>query len=364
MARQSTSKAKKRILTGDRPTGRLHLGHFVGSLRKRIELQYEYDTILIIADLHMLTTKRTREDIDKIMENARGLVIDYLASGIDPERTTIYLQSAIPEIYELNVLFQNLVSINRLLRLPTLKDMARIAHIDEASMPLGLLGYPVLQAADILMARAHIVPVGKDNLAHVEIAREIARRFNHLYAKIFPEPEALLSDVPALVGTDGRGKMSKSAGNAIFLYEDQESIVRKVNAMFTDPKRIFASIPGTVEGNPVFIYHDAFNDNREEVEELKTRYREGRVTDREVKDRLAAALDRFLRPIRVRMRRYEDQPDLVDAIIWNGIQRMHTIADTTMRAVRSAMGLDKAIMQIRRSAETNSSGGQRSQVDS
>lgn len=338
----------KRILTGDRPTGRLHLGHFVGSLKNRARLQYDYDTILIVADLHMLTTKPGREDIERISANARGLVLDYLGCGIDPEQTTIYLQSAISEIYELNTLFQNLVTVNRLSRLPSIKDMAQVAHIDEESIPYGLLGYPVLQSADILLARAGLVPVGRDNLAHVEIAREIARHFNRLYGDVFPEPEPLLSDVPALVGTDGKGKMSKSAGNAILLGDDEKTVATKVRSMFTDPKRIHADIPGTVEGNPVFIYHETFNGDTGEVEDLKSRYRRGEVGDREVKEKLALALNRFLAPIRERMHHYEQQPTLVDEILLSGTQRMRRIAAETMAEVRKAMGLDRTMVRIRR----------------
>ncbi len=344
-------ETRKRILTGDRPTGRLHLGHLVGSLQNRVKLQDEYDTILIVADLHMLTTKPAREDIEQIASNARGLVLDYLASGIDPDKTSIYLQSAIPEVYELNTIFQNLVTVNRLQRIPSIKEMAQAAHMDEETLPYGLLGYPVLQAADILLPKAHLVPVGKDNLAHIEVTREIARRFNRLYGDVFPEPEALLSDVPTLVGTDGQAKMSKSIGNAVFLYEDEKTVAKRVRGMFTDPKRIHADIPGTVEGNPVFIYHDVFNDEKDEVEDLKTRYREGKVGDSEVKEKLALALNRFMDPIRERMRHYESQSGLVDEVLWNGTQRMRQIASETLRDVRKAMGLDRAMTRIRRSVE-------------
>ena len=176
--KQAGSSTRGRILTGDRPTGRLHLGHWVGSIRNRVKLQHEYETILIIADLHMLTTRQTREDIREVLSHARGLVIDYLASGIDADKAIIYLQSAVPETHELHTLLQNLVTVNRLLRLPSVKQMAQDANIAEESLPFGLLGYPVLQAADILLARAQIVPVGKDNVAHIEITREIARHFN------------------------------------------------------------------------------------------------------------------------------------------------------------------------------------------
>jgi tryptophanyl-tRNA synthetase len=338
---------KRRILTGDRPTGRLHLGHLVGSLLNRVKLQDEYDTIIIIADLHVLTTKQAPADIREIAGNVRGLVLDYLASGLDPDKATIYLQSAVPQVYELNTLFQNLVTVSRLSRVPSIKDMARDAHLDEQSLPYGLLGYPVLQAADILLPKAHVVPVGRDNVSHVEVAREIARRFNTLYGEVFPEPEALVSDVPALVGTDGQGKMSKSAGNVIMLSDDEAAVTRKVMAMYTDPRRLRADIPGTVEGNPVFIYQDVFNSDRVEVEELRRRYRGGRVGDVEVKTRLAVALNRYLAPIRERMAQHEARAGLVEAILDDGIRRVERIAQGTMRDVRDAMKLGETVKQIR-----------------
>lgn len=348
----AASPPSQRLLTGDRPTGRLHLGHLVGSLRNRVALQSRYETILIVADLHMLTTRPTREDIDAITENARGIVLDYLAVGIDPTQTSIYLQSAIPEVYELNTLFQNLVTVNRLARLPSLKDTARNANLDDDSLPYGLLGYPVLQAADILLPRANLVPVGRDNLAHVEIAREIARRFNSLYGEVFPEPEPLLSETPSLIGTDGKGKMSKSAGNAIMLSDDAATVSKKVRGMFTDPNRVRADVPGTVEGNPVFLFHDAFNPDTEEVDALKARYRAGTVGDGEVKERLNVALEATLAPIRERMAYYTSQKGLVDEILLEGTQRMRGIASETMREVRKAMGLERTLTRMRRSAES------------
>jgi tryptophanyl-tRNA synthetase len=308
------ARSHQRVLTGDRPTGRLHLGHLVGSLRNRVTLQSQRDTILLIADLHVLTTKPDRGARTELAAHVRGIVLDYLASGIDPAHTSIFLQSAVPEICELNTLLENLVTVNRLARIPSLKEMARDAHLEEQAIPFGLLGYPVLQAADILLARAHLVPVGRDNVAHVEVTREIARRFNSLYGEVFPEPEPLLSEVPALVGTDGKGKMSKSAGNAIFLCDDVQAVAAKVRGMYTDPKRIHADIPGTVEGNPVFIYLDLFDDDRAEVAELTARYRAGHVGDGEVKERLTRALNRFLDPIRTRMATAAGQPQLVDEI--------------------------------------------------
>ncbi len=191
---------KPRILTGDRPTGKLHLGHYVGSLANRVKLQHDYEAFFIVADLHTLTTKPERHHICEIPTFIREIVMDYLAVGIDPELSTIFVQSAIPETYELNLLFEMLITVPRLERLPSLKDMARDANLE--TMPFGLLGYPVLQAVDILLPRANLVPVGKDNQAHVEVAREIARRFNTFYGNVFPEPDALIGEVPTLVGWD------------------------------------------------------------------------------------------------------------------------------------------------------------------
>lgn len=328
---------KKRILTGDRPTGQMHLGHYVGSLQNRVKLQDTYECFFIIADLHTLTTRPEKESIVEVGRNVREIMLDYLAVGIDPERSVMFLQSAVPETYELNLILEMLVTVPRLERLPSLKDMARDAHLD--SMPFGLLGYPVLQAADILLPRAHLVPVGKDNEAHVEISREIARRFNRLYGEVFPEPESLIGEVPTLVGTDGQAKMSKSLDNAIYLADEAKTIEAKVRGMYTDPKRISADIPGTVEGNPVFVYHEAFNPDTEEVEDLKRRYRAGKVGDVEVKQKLARALNGFLDPLRERRAAYAADPERVEQILREGTDRMRQEARETMRLVRDAMGL-------------------------
>lgn len=338
----------RRMLTGDRPTGKLHLGHYVGSIANRVRLQHEYQTFLIVADLHMLTTKNTREDIAEVTANARDMVLDSIAAGIHPQAATFYLQSAIPEVCELNTLFQNLVTVPRLERIPSLKDMARDAKKDE--MPYGLLGYPVLQAADILCVKAHIVPVGRDNHAHVEITREIARRFNRLYGETFPVPELVESDVPSLIGTDGRGKMSKSIGNVIYLSDSAQEVRKKVAGMYTDPTRIRADMPGTVEGNPVFTYHDAFNDNPAEVADLKARYRAGAIGDVEVKDRLSAAINRFLDPMRERRAGYESRNGLVDEIIVNGTERTRREVQQVVFDARKAMGLTGTYAQFRRKA--------------
>lgn len=327
------------MLTGDRPTGLLHLGHYVGSLKNRVAFQDQYECYLIIADLHMLTTKPNKEDILQIRENVKEMVLDYLACGIDPSKTTIYLQSATPAVYEMNLIFEMMISLNRLTGLPSLKEMARNAHIEPESMPLGLIGYPVLQTADILMPRAELVPVGKDNEAHVELARDIARRFNQLYGEVFPMPEAIISNVPTLVGIDNKGKMSKSAGNCIFLSDDSKAVEKKVKSMYTDPNRIHAHQPGTVEGNPVFIFHDVFNENKSEVEDLKNRYRQGQVGDVDVKEKLAAALNRFLDPIRERRKHFAEDKGLVEQIIYDGTQKMIEVSNETVKEMRSAMGL-------------------------
>jgi tryptophanyl-tRNA synthetase len=330
---------KKRILTGDRPTGCLHLGHYVGSLKNRVVLQDKYDCFFIIADLHMLTTKPQKEDILKIRDHVRELVLDYLACGIDPSKSTIYLQSAVPAVYEMNLIFEMMVSINRLTGLPSIKEMAKNAHLDPDNVPFGLIGYPVLQAADILMPRANLVPVGKDNEAHVEITRDIARRFNQYYGEVFPMPEALIGDVATLIGTDGLGKMSKSAGNAINLSDDEKTVEKKVKGMYTDPKRVHAHIPGTIEGNPVFVYHQVFNDNKSEVEDLKKRYQEGSVGDVEVKGKLTSAINRFLQPFRERRAHYEKEKGLVEQIVYEGTLKMNDIANETLKEMRGAMGL-------------------------
>jgi tryptophanyl-tRNA synthetase len=332
--------AKKRILTGDRPTGKLHLGHYVGSLANRLRFQDEYECFLIIADLHMLTTKQSREDIAQAPQNIRDLVLDQLAIGIDPNKVTFYVQSAVKEIYQLNLLFEMLVTVPRLSRLPSIKEMARNAHIEEEQVPLGLLGYPVLQAGDILMPRANLVPVGKDNEAHVEITREIARRFNYQYGEVFPIPDVLVPEVGTLVGIDGQSKMSKSLGNAILLSDDAKTVEQKVRGMFTDPNRTRADIPGRVEGNPVFIYHDAFNPDVEEVNDLKDRYRQGKVGDVEVKRKLAAALNNFLEPMRARRAEYEAQPGFIDDLLHAGNARTREVARETIEQVEAAMGLN------------------------
>lgn len=329
---------RKRILTGDRPTGRLHLGHWIGSIQNRVRLQDEYESFFIIADLHTLTTKPEKEAIAEVPGNIREMVLDYLAAGIDPERSTIFVQSAIRETSELALIFGMLVSLPRLERLPTIKDMAEAAHLDV--LPFGLVGYPVLQAADILLPRADVVPVGRDNLSHVEITREIARRFNNLYGDVFREPDPLISEIPILPGINGMQKMSKSLDNAILLSDSADTVNKRVRQMYTDPNRTRADIPGTVENNPVFIYHDAFNPDKAEVDDLKERYRAGKVGDVEVKTKLAKAVNDFLEPMRERRAHFESRATMIDEIIAEGNRRMQKEAEATMRVVRDAMGLN------------------------
>jgi len=329
--------SRPRVLTGDRPTGLLHLGHWVGSLRSRVELQDSYEVFLIIADLHTLTTRPERAAIGEIPSHIHEMVLDYLAVGIDPEKTDIFVQSAIPEVGELQLILSMLVTLPRLERIPTIKEMASAAGL--TALPFGLVGYPVLQAADILLPRAELVPIGRDNLPHIELARELARRFNHMYSDLFPEPEPLLGEEAVLPGIHGMQKMSKSLDNAILLSDPAEVVEGKVMQMYTDPNRVRADIPGRVEGNPVFIYHDIFNPDEAEVADLKERYQTGRVGDVEVKRKLAWALNAFLEPIRERRLEFERVPGLVEDIIATGNRKVRSIAQETIGAVREAMGL-------------------------
>ena len=337
-----------RMLTGDRPTGRLHLGHYAGSLANRIRLHRRYESFFIVADLHMLTTKNSPEDIAAVGRHAAGMVLDSLAAGLEPAHSVFYLQSAGPEVAELSLLLSSLVSVPRLQRIPSLKEMGQ--HAGQREMPLAMLGYPVLQAADILALRAAAVPVGRDNAAHVEVAREIARRFNRRYGAVFTVPALVPADVPVLPGTDGRAKMSKSLGNAIYLSDPPGEVAAKVRRMYTDPARTTAGVPGTVEGNPVFVYHDAFNDRPAEVAELKERYRAGKVGDAEVKEKLTAALNRFLGPIRERRAALAADQGLVEELIVTGTERTRREAKRTLADVRAAMGLTAALAGFRRAA--------------
>jgi tryptophanyl-tRNA synthetase len=332
-----TSNKRPRILTGDRPTGKMHLGHYVGTLANRAKLQDQYECFFLVADLHMLTTRTELERLRQTGENIRQVVLDNLSVGIDPNRSTYLLQSLVPQISEIQLILSMLVTVPRLQRVPTLKEVMQALDIEQPS--LGLLSYPVLQAADILCVRANLVPVGKDQASHLEVTREIARRFNGLYGDTLPEPDTLIGDVPTLVGTDGQAKMSKSLDNAIYLSDDAKTVEQKVRGMYTDPNRIRADIPGRVEGNPVFQYHDAFNPNVAEVDDLKERYLQGKVGDVEVKKKLAAAINAFLDPIRERRAELERNPKIVEEVLIAGSARARQESDETLRLMKDAMGL-------------------------
>ncbi len=326
------------LVTGDRPTGRLHLGHLVGSLYNRIAFQDNYDCFFLVADLHMLTTHYDK--VGEVEQNTLEMVMDWLSVGMDPEKSTFYVQSQIPYITELYAMLAMICGVPRAERIPTLKEKIQDMGVGD-NYSVGLLGYPVLMAADILMFKATKVPVGEDQLSHVELTRELARRFNFLYGEFFQEPEPVISETSRLVGTDGDRKMSKSLDNCIYLSDDEKQVNKRVMSMFTDPNRIRADIPGKVEGNPVFIYHDAFNKNIAEIDDLKARYRTGTVGDVEVKKKLAAAISELLEPIREKRSEYEKRPDDVRDILREGTKRAREVAHENMDQIISAMGLFK-----------------------
>jgi tryptophanyl-tRNA synthetase len=329
---------KKRILTGDTPTGKLHIGHYVGTLENRVKLQHEYETFIIEADLHALTT--LHKEPQRVGEYLLETTTDNLAVGLDPEKVTFFAESGVPEIYELAAFFSMYVSHATALRNPTIKDEIKIKGLGEI-YSLGFVNYPIYQAADILCVKGDLVPVGVDQLAHLEQSREIARDINtHAGKNIFPEPEGLVGRVGKLVGTDGSPKMSKSVGNTIFLGETAQEVERKVMSMYTDPKRIRATDPGTVEGNPVFMYLDTFGsaEHADAIADFKVRYREGRVGDMEVKRYLVGVMNQFLEPIRERRRFYESNPGEVKRILREGTERARTLAVQSLSEVREAFG--------------------------
>ncbi|HLW69046.1 MAG TPA: tryptophan--tRNA ligase [Candidatus Binataceae bacterium] len=324
----------KRILTGDRPTGPLHLGHYVGSLQNRVKLQDEYDTFVLIADVQALTDNF--EHPEKLAGNIFEVALDYLAVGLDPTKAKFVVQSMVPELAELTIYFMNLVTVATLERNPTVKEEIKQRNFVKG-VPVGFWSYPISQAADITIFKADLVPVGEDQLPMIEQAREIVRRFNRLYGKVLIEPRAMLGAVARLPGTDGDAKMSKSIGNCIYLGDPPEVVRKRVMSMFTDPTRIHPTDPGHVENNPVFTYHDVFNPNKAEVEELKERYRAGTVGDVEVKQRLYDALVEFLTPIRERRAEFQAKPKQVYEIIAEGTRQGRALAQATMAEVRTAM---------------------------
>ena len=327
--------AKARVVSGMRPTGRLHIGHLVGALKNWAALQDQYECMYFVADWHALTSEYA--NTEPLVGNGIDNVADWIAAGVDPERSTIFIQSLVPEHAELSLLLSMVVPVPWLERVPTYKEQ-REQITDKDLSNVGFLNYPLLQTADIAIYDGRYVPVGDDQVAHLELSREAVRRFNQFYGEVLVEPQPLLTSVPRLVGLDNR-KMSKSYGNTIDLNDDAEAVTRKVKQMYTDPKRIRADIPGTVEGNPVFMYHDAFNADTADVDDLKARYRAGKVGDVEVKTKLARAINAVLEPMRERRQALLARPNYVRDIAVEGSRKARTIAQATMERVRDAVKL-------------------------
>ena len=317
-----------------RPTGRLHLGHLVGALGNWVPLQAQYDCFYFAADWHALTSDYA--DTSQLTSYVYDNVADWIGAGLDPEKSTFFIQSLVPEHAELYLLLSMVVPVPWLERVPTYKEQQENLK-DKDLSSIGFLGYPLLQTADVTMYDAQFVPVGEDQVAHLELAREAVRRFNNFFGDVLVEPQPLLTTFARLPGLDGDKKMSKSLGNTIHLSDGAEEVRKKVMRMYTDPKRVRADIPGTVEGNPVFTYHDAFNPDHAEVEDLKARYRAGKVGDVEVKTKLANALNRHLDPIRERRAAALATPDRLREILFEGSTRARVVAGETMGRVREAM---------------------------
>ena len=320
-----------------RPTGRLHLGHLVGALGNWVPLQEQYDCFYFIADWHALTSDFA--DTSQLTWYTYDNVADWIGSGLDPEKSTFFIQSLVPEHAELYLLLSMVVPIPWLERVPTYKEQQENLK-DKDLSSIGFLGYPLLQTADVCMYDARFVPVGEDQVAHLELARESVRRFNNVFGQgreVLVEPEPLLTRFGRLPGLDGDKKMSKSLGNTIHLSDEPDDVKKKVMRMYTDPKRVRADIPGTVEGNPVFTYHDAFNPNTAEIEDLKARYRAGKVGDVEVKTKLANALNAYLAPIRERRAAVLARPERLREMLFDGSKRARTVAAETMERVRGAI---------------------------
>lgn len=326
------------VLTGDRPTGPLHLGHYVGSLQNRIELQEKYQQFVMIADVQALTDNYERPE--KVRENILQVALDYLAIGIDPNKTTIFIQSMIPQIAELTIFYMNLVTLARLKRNPTVKTEIQQKGFGEA-IPVGFLAYPISQAGDITVVKATLVPVGQDQLPMIEQANEIIKDFNRIYkSQVFPETKALISKTSRLPGIDGKAKMSKSLGNAIFLSDSSDDLYKKVMKMYTDPTHVKVEDPGKIEGNVVFTYLDIFDSNKEKVQELKAHYQRGGLGDTVVKKYLFELVDNFLSPIRKRREELAKDLSYIKNILKDGTQKTLHVAEQTMQDVRKAMKLD------------------------
>ena len=331
---------KKRILTGDRPTGRLHIGHYFGSLKTRVEMQNsgEYDPYILIADVQALTDNFNNPE--KVRKNVREVMLDYLSVGIDPEKTTIYIQSMIPEVAELTVFYSNLVTIARLERNPTVKtEIAQKREIFGESVTYGFLGYPVSQAADITAFEGRLVPVGEDQLPLIEQCREIVRKFNSIYGEVLVEPEAVLSSSKRIKGLDGNEKMGKSLGNAIYLSDTPEEITKKVMSAVTDPNRIRKDDKGNPDICMVAYYHNLFT-NKEDCKKVCEECKAGARGCVACKKELAQNIINFLAPMREKRKYYEERPELVDKMLIEGTEKARRTAKETMKRVKKAMRLD------------------------
>lgn len=346
---------KPRLLTGDTPTGRLHLGHWVGSVENRVHMQDEFDCYFLIANVHAFTTRMDKPA--EIHQSVMDILIDYLAVGIDPQKSTIFLQSEIPAIAEMTFFFSMLIPYPRLMRNPTIKDEIRDKGLGD-NYPFGFLLYPVGQVADILVFRPQVVPVGEDQIPHIEMTREVARKFNQLYCHVdphtddadylqqgglFPIVDAKMGRAKRLVGINGPApdgsllKMSKSLNNAIFLSDDPDTIKKKVMAMYTDPRRLKATDKGTVENNPLWIFHDTFNTDKAWVEEAKERYRNGGIGDVDCKRRLIDVLVALIEPMRQRRLQYEQDLHYVQSVLRDGTKKANDVANATLLLAKEAM---------------------------
>lgn len=350
--------AKTRLLTGDTPTGQLHLGHWVGSLENRVKLQDEYDCYFLLANLHAFTTRA--KDPESIRQSTLDIVLDYLSAGIDPEKSTIFIESELASIYELTSIFSMLLPFPRVMRNPTIKDEIRDKQLGD-NYSFGFLLYPVMQVADILAFGAECVPVGEDQIPHLEMTREVARRFNQMYCGVdshlpdeehikagglFPIPNPLIGRVKRLVGLGGPAehgallKMSKSLNNAILLSDDADTVKKKVMGMYTDPNRLKATDPGTVENNPLWIFHETFNEDKDWVKETKARYRAGTVGDVECKRKLIDVLVSVLEPMWERRAQYAGDPTEIMRIIKAGNEKANAVAEETLIKVKQAIKQD------------------------
>lgn len=328
------------VLTGDRPTGPLHLGHYVGSLINRLILQEnpKYSPYIMVADVQALTDNYNNPE--KVRQNVFEVALDYLSVGINPDKTNIFIQSCIPEIAELTIFYLNLVTVNRLKRNPTVKAEIKQKKFGD-KIPAGFFIYPVSQAADITIVKGQLIPVGEDQIPMIEQANEIVRSFNRIYkTDVLVESKPLVSHVTRLVGIDGQSKMSKSLGNAIYLSDSIDIIAKKVKSMYTDPNHIKITDPGTVEGNTVFSYLDAFDNNKQEVEKLKEQYRLGGLGDIILKNRLIEIIENLLKPIQEKRKELIENPEYINQVLKDGTEKVRTIAEQTLTEVKEAMHIN------------------------